>query len=143
MCSRSGPSHVIDFTPLLLVGVGPGDPSESGEEPFRHGVDGVGGGYTGKLRPAGGDVEAKEVLHRHQVGSRNARSEAVFTSHFFGRSRLSTLCGVTLHHPEMPPSEGVSGTGELGGTVMKGLVGFDSHTAHNAEGFYLGPEWSS
>lgn len=76
-------SERLGASSLLLVGVGPGDPSEPGKKPFSHCVDGVGGGYIGKLGPAGGDLEAKEVLHSHQVGSRNTRSETVFTSHFF------------------------------------------------------------
>ena len=74
-CSRCGPTYVVDFTPLLLVGVGPGDSSESSKKPFSHCVDGVGGGYTGNLGPAGGDIEAKEVPSQspgrepqHQLG---------------------------------------------------------------------------
>ena len=83
-CSRYWPTYVVDFTSLLLVGVSPSDLGESSEKPFSYYVNEVGSGYTDKLEPASGDIEAKEVLHSHQIGSHNTRLKIVFTSHFFG-----------------------------------------------------------
>lgn len=65
-------TYIVDFAPLLFVGLGPGDSSKAGEEPFGHGVDRIDSGYIGDLGAAGGDVEAQEVLHGHQVRSDHA-----------------------------------------------------------------------
>ena len=117
-CSIEGLSYIVDFTSLFLVSIGPSDPREPGKEPFHHSVDGIGRGNTSQHGTAGSDVEAEEVFHRHQVGSRGTGSQAVFTSHLFGGQRVMTLRRVSWHHGEVPPGQGVSATERLGQSAL-------------------------
>src|SRR2546429_2921682 len=74
-----------NFAPLPGIRLCAGHSSEAGEEPLRHGVDGVDCGDLAQLRPAHGNVEAQEVLHGGKIRSFDSGPQATSSGRFFVR----------------------------------------------------------
>ena len=58
-------TYSIDFTSVLLIGVGPSDLSKTGKELFCHYIDRIDSGLVYQLRATHSNVEADKIFHRH------------------------------------------------------------------------------
>jgi hypothetical protein len=62
-------SYIVHLASFPFVSVGTCDTSETGEEPFGHGVDGVDSRFVGiEPRPARSDVEPQKVFDGGEIG---------------------------------------------------------------------------
>jgi hypothetical protein len=82
-------TYVVHFAPLLGIRLCAGHSSKVGEEPLRHGVNGVDCRDLAPLRPARGNVEAQEVLHGGKIRSFDSGPQATSSGRFFVRNGQS------------------------------------------------------
>ena len=68
-----GSAYVVDFAPVIFENNGPRGPGESSKKQLGDAFHRVGRRPVRQSRAAGGNVEAKEVFHRSQVGRLDTR----------------------------------------------------------------------